>query len=52
VSPKDFNEAVEADIWIVDQIDTQSRVDPEMGAELGPETDPELYLHQSIRNTD
>jgi hypothetical protein len=42
VPPKDFKEVVETNVWMVGQIGTQHRTDPETGLEMGPESDPDL----------
>jgi hypothetical protein len=43
VPPKDFKEAVQTDVWMVDQIGTQSRTVPVTGLEVGPESVPSLF---------
>jgi hypothetical protein len=42
VSPKDFKEAVDTDVYMVDQIGRHHNPDRETGEETGPESDPNL----------
>jgi hypothetical protein len=42
VSPKDFKEAIQSDVWMIDQHGFQHVTDPATGLEMGPESDPNL----------
>jgi hypothetical protein len=43
VSPKDFKEAVDTGVYMVDQLGSQTRTDPVTGSEISPEEDPSLF---------
>jgi hypothetical protein len=43
VSPKDFREAVDTGVYMVDLLDSQTRKDPATGSEIGPEEHPSLF---------
>jgi hypothetical protein len=43
VSPKDFKEVVDTGMYMVDQIGSQTRIDPASGSEVSPEEDPSLF---------
>jgi hypothetical protein len=42
VSPKDFKEAVQSDVWMIDRLGAQHVTDPATGMEIGPESDPRV----------
>jgi hypothetical protein len=49
VSPKDFKETAESDVFTIDQLGVQHVTDPLTGAEIGPESDPNLMCMMTGR---